>query len=294
MRHHAKSFSRAARFFPPRYADPVAVLYAFCRMADDAVDEAPDSESARRAAAALSAELDAPETARPVIRAFDVWSERHPLARLAARELLAGIASDIDRVRVADRAELVRYAYRVAGTVGLMMCAALDVDDERAYPFAIDLGVAMQLTNIARDVAEDATRDRVYLPADVLARYGASAQAVVEGRASATSLAPVVLWLLDEADAYYASAERGMPYLPAAARPAILVAARLYRAIGEVLRRRGGNPLAGRAWVTTGEQIPLIVGALARSVVIGIKPRGEERHDGRLHEVLRGMPGIGG
>ncbi len=291
MRHHAKSFSRAARFLPRRFADPVAVLYAFCRIADDAVDLASDEASARAAADAFMAELDDPTTARPVIRAFDAWSSKYPLARGAARELLTGIASDIGPVRVATEADLIRYAYRVAGTVGLLMCVVLEVEDKAAHPFAIDLGIAMQLTNIARDVAEDATRDRVYVPQTLLARFGTTQDALIAGTAPATALAPAVIALLDLAEHFYTSAERGIHYLPAATRPAILVASRLYRAIGTVLRRRGGNPLVGRAMVHGSERPRLIVQALraAASHAIGHGPRGP--HEASLHTALVGFPG---
>jgi len=308
MRHHAKSFSRAARFLPRRFADPVAVLYAFCRLADDAVDLAPDPVSAKLAADAFMAELDHPDSARPVIRAFDAWSTKHPLARRAARELLTGIASDVAAVRVADEAELVRYAYRVAGTVGILMCAVLEVEDPAALPFAVDLGIAMQLTNIARDVAEDATHNRVYLPSTLLARFGTTSDALIAAAprpagtaprtliaptsaASIKSLAPAVLALLDLADRYYESAERGMHYLPATARPAILVASRLYRAIGDTLRRRGGNPLLGRAFVTPAERPALIVQALRTATAIAIGSAARGPHDATLHAAIAGFPG---
>jgi len=299
MRQHSKSFSRAARFLPKRMADPVAVLYAFCRMADDAVDLAPDAASARLAADAFIAELERPATARPVIRAFDAWSTKHPLARAAAGEMLAGIASDVGPVRIDDEAELVRYAYRVAGTVGLLMCAVLEVHDRAAHPFAIDLGIAMQLTNIARDVAEDAHRDRVYLPATLLARFGADHDSLIAActaspaatRAPITALAPAVLALLDLAERYYQSAERGMHYLPARARPAILVAARLYRAIGEVLRRRRGNPLVGRAFVHAAERPFLIVDALRTATAHALGNAARAPHDAALHAAIIGLPG---
>lgn len=291
MRHHAKSFSRAARFLPRRFGDPVAVLYAFCRIADDAVDLAENEAAARAAADAFMAELEAPATARPVIRAFDAWSSKYPLARGAARELLNGIASDVGTVRVATEADLIRYAYRVAGTVGLLMCVVLEVEDPAAHPFAIDLGIAMQLTNIARDVAEDATRDRVYLPQTLLARFGTTQDALAANAAPATALAAAVIALLDLADDYYASAERGIHFLPAATRPGILVASRLYRAIGTVLRRRGGNPLVGRAVVHASERPRLIMQALRTTArhAIGNGPRGP--HDAHLHAALAGFPG---
>ena len=293
MRTHAKSFSRAARLLPGRYRDQVAVLYAFCRLADDAVDLAPDAATARAEADRFIAELDQPASARPVIRAFDAWSTEHPLARSAARELCAGIASDAGPVRVADEDELVRYCYRVAGTVGLLMCAALDVPDPAAHPFAIDLGIAMQLTNIARDVAEDAQRDRVYLPRSALARHGTSPEALVarahggpESAAPAVAVAPVVLELLALADRYYHSAELGMRYLPWQVRPAILVAARLYRGIGEVLRQRGGNPWLGRAYVDRSDAARHAASALA---ALARARRGP--HEPDLHHPIRDLPG---
>lgn len=291
MRHHARSFSRASRLLPRRYADRVAVLYAFCRLADDAVDLAPDAASARQACDELVSELDDSGSARPVVRAFCDWSAGRPLTRDAARELLNGIGGDVGAVRIADDAELLRYAYRVAGTVGLMMCDVLGVSDPRAHPFAIDLGVALQLTNIARDVAEDAAHDRVYLPHDRLARFGVAPQSVVDGRAPAAALGPVVLSLLDLADRYYASAEQGMRYLPRAAQPAILVAARIYRAIGGVLRRRGGNPLLGRAVVSSSSQAVLALGALGSALVLRLDRTPAPVHDPSLHRALVGLPG---
>lgn len=292
MRRHAKSFSRAARFLPRRLQDPVAVLYAFCRIADDAVDLAPDPASARAAADALIAELGELTPPRPVLAAFLRWSRRRPLATAAARELIAGIASDVGPVRVADDAELLRYAYRVAGTVGLMMCAVFDVDDPVALPHAIDLGIAMQLTNICRDVAEDAGNDRVYLPRDRLERVGTGPEALIRGEAPATAIAHVVIDLLALADHYYASAERGMRYLPADARAAILVASRLYQAIGFELRLIGGDALRGRAVVPRGMKAWHVTRALRTAAMMTVERSSPEPHEAPLHVHLSGLPGI--
>jgi phytoene synthase len=299
MQEHAKSFSRAARFLPWRLRDPVAVLYAFCREADDAIDLAPSEAVARERAERMIAELAPAGTSSadlapppdPVVRAFLQWSAHRPLARLAARELLAGIASDVGPVRVQDEGELIRYGYRVAGTVGLLMCSVFEVHDPVAHPFAIDLGIAMQLTNIARDVAEDATRDRVYLPEAWLRQAGTSQAALTRGESPAVALAPSVARLLDLADRFYASAALGIRFLPAEARPAILVASHLYRGIGEVLRARGHNPLLGRAVVPPSMRPALITRALgsAAAHALGRGPRGT--HDASLHAPLAGLPG---
>lgn len=292
MRRHAKSFSRAARFLPERLKEPVAVLYAFCRIADDAVDTAPSPELARAAAEQLEAELSDPERARPVVKAFAGWSRERPLARAAARELLHGIGGDVGAVRVEDDAELLRYAYRVAGAVGLLMCEVFGVDDPNAYPHAIDLGVAMQLTNICRDVAEDATLDRVYLPRQRLARVGTTPEALIAKSAPPTAVAPVVLDLLALADHYYASAERGMVYLPPEARTAILVASRLYQAIGFELRLIGGDALRGRMVVPPTMKAWHVMRALQTAALIAVDPNSPGPHDASLHTALSGLPGV--
>lgn len=303
MATHARSFDRAAAFLPPATRDQVAVLYAFCRLVDDSVDEAPDRASAERAIAALAAELDAassPAAARPddvaprpVVRAFAAAVADAPLALDAARALIAGVASDVGPVRVADDRALARYCYHVAGAVGVMMCPVLGVADPRALPFAIDLGVGMQLTNICRDVLEDAHADRVYLPATRLARRGLSPEDLVAGRAPAGQVAGVVAELLALADRHYASADAGLRYIPAAPRQAILVASRLYRAIGlELLARRAGDPLRGRVIVGPAAKARWILralGANARPDLLGLTAA--PTHDATLHRHLDGLPG---
>jgi phytoene/squalene synthetase len=173
---HARTFHFASRFLPRRNRDAAAVVYAVCRAIDDAVDEAPGPDAALAALDGLRAELAGRACARPLIGAFlRVASERR-LPLEAVTELIAGVAGDVGPVTMPDDRSLLRYCYRVAGTVGLLMCGVLDVDAEAAAPHAIDLGIGMQLTNICRDVLEDGLRDRVYLPASRLAAAGASAR----------------------------------------------------------------------------------------------------------------------
>ncbi|HEU0078108.1 MAG TPA: squalene/phytoene synthase family protein, partial [Longimicrobiaceae bacterium] len=182
---------------------------------------------------------------------------------------------------------------RVASTVGLMMCAVLGVRCREAHPHAVDLGIAMQLTNICRDVAEDAYHGRVYLPAERLRRAGTSTEALLAGTAGRAAVARAVAGVLELADRYYASADGGMRDLPPRARPAILVASRVYRAIGVRLRKRGCDALAGRTVVRTPEKAFWGTRALAaclRPAILGIGPRW--RHDGGLHAALRGLPGV--
>lgn len=287
VRRHARSFRWASRFLDSAQRDDAALLYFFCRQADDAVDEAPNAEVARARINALLAELDSPAPAAPV-SGFLAVCQRRGFDPALGRELLSGCASDIGRVRFADDADLLRYAYRVAGTVGLMMLGILGIDDERAAPFAIDLGIAMQLTNICRDVIEDAGLGRVYLPADRLLRAGVDPEALASGLAPSQGVAAVVAEVLALAERYYESAERGRALSPVRSRWAVLVGARVYRAIGAVLRRQAYDPSSGRAVVSAAEKLLNTATASWRTLRPGVKT---PPHDASLHTALRGLPG---
>lgn len=248
LRHHGRTFYFASHLLGARHAGRAATLYAFCRHVDDLADDADAADTARMA-------LDGVRRALISGCAGDPWTagmlrlqSSTGLGMAPALELVAGVSSDLETVRLADETALVRYAYQVAGTVGLMMCAVLDVDDPRAHPFAIDLGIAMQLTNIARDVGEDARMGRRYLPAswigdvqpaDILSPDPALQRALCAGTQR----------VLARAERHYASAESGMGFLPVRARLGILTAARTYRAIGARIAQGGYRSWDRRAVV---------------------------------------------
>lgn len=288
----ARSFRWAAQFLAPEVHDDAAILYAFCRLVDDAADLAPSHEQALEALGAIEDELDGRAEARPLLAAFLEMSARCELDLDCARELITGVRSDLGTVAFASDVELLRYCYRVAGTVGLMMCSVLGVRDPDAAPFAVDLGVGMQLTNICRDVAEDASMGRVYLPATRLEHHGASTRALLEGGADRRAVARVVNDLLDMADWYYASADAGMRFIPSRSRLAILVASRVYRGIGVKLRDRGGDALAGRTivpWTGKTRWVAHALRKFATPTVMGLSDL--PRHDEQLHRALDGLPG---
>ncbi len=291
---HAKSFRFAGLFLPAARLDDAAVVYAFCRIVDDAIDEAPDRAAAQREAAALADELDGRTSPRPAVAAFLQTARRLDLDLGFARGLIEGVAFDAnERVRVDSDAGLLRYCYLVAGTVGGMMCAVLGVRSSQALPHAIDLGIGMQLTNICRDVLEDAGRDRVYVPASRLRAHG-----VVDPDALPTTLrtgvdgpavAAVVGELLSLADRFYASADAGMRFIPWRSRLAIMVASRVYRAIGTVLRRRGCDVLRGRVSTST---VHKVAQAFVAAVdVVRLAWAHPVSHDATLHATLDGLPG---
>jgi 15-cis-phytoene synthase len=292
LQHKARTFHFASHLLPRAARDDAALVYAVCRLVDDTADEATDPLAARAALDRLVAELHGRTPARPLIAAFRSAAARLSLPLRAAEELIQGVRTDLGPVRIADDGELLRYSYRVASTVGLMMCSVIGVTRPQAHPFAVDLGLAMQLTNIARDVAEDAERDRVYLPATRLRRAGVEPQEVVDGTADPRAVAGVVREVLDLADRYYRSADGGMRDIPWRARQAILVASRVYRAIGMRLRRRGCDALGGRAVVPLAGKVAwgsraLIAGFHPRITGLGPRPQ----HEAALHLALRDLPG---
>jgi len=266
----SKSFALAGRMLGGEARDRAAVVYAFCRRADDAIDLAPAGKHAD-AIARLRAELDDVEGGRAtgdaVLDAFGEVARACRIPRDYPAELIAGLEMDAEGTRYGSLAELGLYCYRVAGTVGLMMCHVLGLRDDRALPRAVHLGIAMQLTNICRDVAEDWQLGRLYLPADMLAEEGAADLVSALGGqfpdAARRPVARVVRRILAEADCYYASADRGMFDLPARAAFAIRIARLVYAAIGGQLAAQGYDPLLGRAVVPGRKKLALAALAAA-------------------------------
>ena len=286
-----RSFHWARRLLGAVHADRATRLYGFCRRVDDVADETQSPEVAQAALYALGQSLRAgasqdPLTADTIRLLHDC--EIDPAIPL---ELIAGVSGDLLSVRVANETELLRYCYRVAGTVGLMMSAVLDVKDPRALPHAIDLGIAMQLTNLCRDVREDALADRRYLPASLVGQID-PARLIQPTEADRSTVCGAVATLLDLADVYYRSGEDGLIYLPASARSSILVAARVYRAIGGRLRRRGCDYWSSRAWVPMGGKAVITIKALAAPPFRHTSRRPARPHDSTLHMPLAGLLGI--
>ncbi|MBC7726362.1 MAG: phytoene/squalene synthase family protein [Microbacteriaceae bacterium] len=255
------SFHWARRLLSAPHAERATRLYGFCRRIDDLADEGPSPAAARDALAIIRQALQTRRSDDPAMRDMLQLMRGCGIDPAVPLELIQGVESDLGEVRMVDMAELLRYCYRVAGTVGLMMTAALDVTAAEALPHAIDLGIAMQLTNICRDVREDALRGRRYLPATLVGALEPAALIAPTGASRATAV-HAVHTLLDLADQHYASGEQGLRHLPSGARAGILVAARVYREIGVVLRRRGGDCWSSRARVSAAAKAVVTLQAL--------------------------------
>ena len=288
---HGKSFHWAGRFLDPTTFQDAAILYAFCRFVDDAVDAAAGVAEAQAAIAAAKASFLSETCASGVVADFMDLAERHRLDARLPLDLIEGVASDIGAVRIPSRNELLRYSYRVAGTVGAMMCPLIGVKDPRAIPFAVDLGIAMQLTNIARDVLEDALRGRLYLPAEELpgeVTCDGLVRGVKDQRAAATR---VVQSLLALAERYYRSADRGLRFIPLRSRLAILIAGRVYRAIGLRVLAQPSLIWEGRAVISRREKAVRSAGAaielLIKPALLDLGP--VRSHEHGLHLALSGL-----
>jgi len=268
---HSKSFALASRLLDGASRSDVAVLYAWCRRADDAVDLAPPGERRDRVRR-LYAELDAVYAGEvlgePILAEFQALVRRRGIPRQYPLALLDGMRSDLGPVRIANTEELLLYSYRVAGVVGLMLCHVFGLSDPRAQTNAEHLGIAMQLTNICRDVKEDAERDRCYLPADAVADFGPGDRRELVQRA--------VERLLALAERYYRSADAGFHALPFRAALASRAARHVYAAIGHELRARDCDALAGRVTVPLWKKLALVARAVVEEVserVLGVTRR---------------------
>ena len=252
IRTGSRSFHAASRLLPARVREPALALYAFCRLADDAVDEEAGGAAAKaRAVEALAARLDAayrgvPREA-PADRAFAAVVARVGLPRALPEALIEGLAWDAEGRRYESLADLHAYGARVAGSVGAMMCVVMGVRSPAALARACDLGLAMQLTNIARDVGEDARAGRLFLPTGWLAEAGVEPEAFLADPSHDPRIAAVTERLLAEAGRLYRRAGAGVPALPLGARAGIYAAAGVYAGIGGAVRRAGYDSVTARA-----------------------------------------------
>ncbi|MBC7427251.1 MAG: phytoene/squalene synthase family protein [Bacteriovorax sp.] len=239
MAKHGKSFYFASCIFKESDLEKIATLYRLCRFIDDCADELPPAESAR-AMASIFDDLNHPHN-QTSFNLLMAEVEAFGVQRWQIKELLIGAQFDVQGGQILTQKDLMLYCFRVAGVVGLMMCPLIGVTSPKAYAHSIDLGLGMQLTNICRDISEDADNNRSYLP-------------------NLNSMAPediknLVRETLDMADRYYFSAYDGLSYIPIRPRIVILLAGELYRHIGIKIRRNHYDITGGRTYLKLWEKI---------------------------------------
>lgn len=267
MRGGSKTFFAASRLLPPRMREASIALYAFCRVADDLVDEGP---AGPEPLGVLSRRLDAIYAGCPQAhvedRALAAVVSLYRLPRPLLDALLEGFAWDAQARRYETLEDVQDYGARVAGSVGAMMAWLMGARDAQTLARACELGVAMQLTNICRDVGTDARMGRLYLPRQWLREAGVDPDAWLAQPECTPALQSVVERLLKEADRLYAQASLGIAQLPADCRPAIAAARLVYAEIGQQLRRDGLNPVHHRAVVPGWRKSRLLLRACVGAV----------------------------
>lgn len=263
---HGRTFHFAARFLPTRLQHPVVTLYAFFRTLDDLVDEPGAGHQSRDVRLELDAWRDwftsdrvqpAPREAMGTSLAALIDDYQLPIPLFL--DFLDGLSADLEMHQIQNRGELHRYCYGVAGTVGLAMTHLLGATSPQALAAAKDLGIAMQMTNILRDVGGDLALDRIYLPLDELTRFGSSREHVYQlfkdQRGPDERFRALMRAQIAYAHRYYASGVAGIFLLPPECRLPILLAARLYRRILFVIERNQYDVLRWRAATSFPEKL---------------------------------------
>ncbi len=278
IQHGSKSFHAASKLLPPHVRAPALALYAFCRLADDAVDLGADKAAAViRLRTRLARAYAGDPLPTPADRAFAAMIATHDMPRALPEALLEGFAWDAEERRYDTLSDVRAYAARVAATVGAMMTVLMGVRDRDALARACDLGVAMQLTNIARDVGEDAAEGRIYLPLTWMQDEGVDVDAFLANPRPSRPLEQIVHRLLREARRLYVRAETGIALLPPRCRPAIFAARLIYAAIGHEIAKNGHDSVTRRAHTGRGAKIRLAGAALGASGLSLVVPRSATR-----------------
>jgi phytoene synthase len=288
FRKNSRSFSLAASFFAARDRSAVARMYCFCRFLDDLADDTQtgDHMALDLAHARLVGKCEAP--GRSVEADFLALARERSFPLDPALDLIAALRVDCGSRSIQTTDELIRFAYGVAGTVGRMLRHVIDARDARADAFAIDLGIGLQLSNVIRDIAEDARRGRFYLPAEWVEPE--EVLRAMAGDASAISrVDQAVQCALDLSERYYESARSGFAFIPQRNRRVIFIAAALYQEIGRKVSRSGPGGWRQRTVVRPGEKLGVIIRSLRecrrwRTTKWSEHP--EPQHDSTLHDAL--------
>lgn len=267
-RRHAKSFYFAARFLPPHKQRAVFPIYAFCRHVDDEIDEigsAGDEAKAVETVGKWKRQLEnlyagreknesVSQSSKLVFAAWRDLLKTYRIPQNLPLELIEGVLMDTYKKRYENFEELYLYCYRVASTVGLMSSEILGYRDEKALDFAEALGVGMQLTNILRDVKEDAAMGRIYLPRDELEKFGVSERQIFENRFD-ENFGSMMKFQIERARAFYLEGEKGIALLERDSRFTVLLASRIYGQILDEIEKQNYDVFARRARTTKRQKI---------------------------------------
>jgi phytoene synthase len=248
VKQSGSSFTSSFRILSKERREAMTVLYAYCREVDDVVDECSDANVARTTLNWWRNEVAAiygGKPTHPVCQALVPVVTRYQLPQEHLLEIIDGMAMDLDQPRYADFKSLQLYCYRVASVVGLLSAEIFGYTDRETLKYAHDLGIAFQLTNIIRDVGEDARRNRIYLPMDEMQQFGVTAADILNARESA-AFQKLMAFQIERARRYYQQAFDHLPAADRKAQRAGLVMAAIYRAVLDEVERSGCHVLKER------------------------------------------------
>ena len=268
--HFAKSFYFSARILPTDRRWATYAVYGFCRYADNLIDSprgrTPDELFAE--VEALRQELvichRTGESEHSVMRAFAPVMKRYSIPLEYPLDLLKGVTMDMEFDRYQTFDDLYVFCYRVASVVGLMMTCVLGYKDASAFEYAEKMGIAMQLTNILRDVQEDKNMGRIYLPNEDLTRFGVSEADILNEQFS-PELRECMKFQVERAHHYYDEGDKGIPLLPRESQYAISAASKIYRGILLKIAEQDYNPFLGRVFVPQQKKMQILLSEVVRT-----------------------------
>jgi len=268
-REHAKTFYMATRFLPNKKQRSIFAIYALCRFIDDLVDEAEDLMNKQQL------------TESEIVKLIESWKqkligtyngetyEHEILVALSdvlktydipielPLELIEGVSMDLTKKRYQNFEELYNYSYKVASVVGLMTSEVFGYKDKNALPHAVDLGIAMQLTNILRDIGEDLTKGRIYLPSDELDEFGITEDDLFSHTMN-ENMIEFLEFQIQRAERYYEQSDKGIPLLSADSRYAVYLARQNYSRILNKIRKNNYQVFTQRAYLSTTEKLSIL------------------------------------
>ncbi|MDZ7694150.1 MAG: squalene/phytoene synthase family protein [Balneolaceae bacterium] len=265
-RKHAKTFYMATRFLPNKKQRGIFAIYSLCRYIDDLVDEAEDlidrekisypdiKYTMDRWKLKLQETYDGKRHDDPILLAFSDVLRNYKIPIDLPFELMEGVCMDLYKNRYQDFDELWDYSYKVASTVGLMTSEVFGYSSDEALQYAVDLGIAMQLTNILRDVGEDLRKDRIYLPKEDLDRFNVSEQSLFNYELS-DSFIQLMHFQIERARQYYERADKGIKLLQKDSRLPVYLASYNYGRILDKIEENGYNVFEHRAYLNATEKL---------------------------------------
>ena len=270
-RQEAKNFYYGFMLLPNRQRQAMYAVYAFARQCDDIADEKLPVDEAALRLAAYRESLDLCLTGRPqgpVFMTLKDTVDAFGIPHEYLYGLIEGVETDLTVRRFQTFGELQHYCRLVASTAGLISIEIFGYrGGEKARQHAVDLGIALQLTNILRDIQEDAARDRIYLPQEEMAAFGYGEEELLAGRLT-PAFCRLLAFQIDRARHYYAQGRRLLPYLPRRARACVGVMAGIYSRILEDIERQPGAVFRRRVSLSTGQKLALVGRELVRSLTL--------------------------